>query len=89
MDSKMWIASAVFAALALPVAGCSGNADEAAQAQNEKCYGVVKAGQNDCQTATGSCAGTTTADRTPDAWIYVPEGLCAKIAGGTIKSDQG
>lgn len=51
----------------------------------EKCYGVAKAGQNDCQTATHSCAGTSTADMQGDSWIYVPAGTCAKIAGG---SDQ-
>ena len=49
----------------------------------EKCYGVVKAGQNDCQTATHSCAGTSTADNQGDAWVYVPAGTCAKLAGGS------
>jgi uncharacterized membrane protein len=51
----------------------------------EKCYGVVKAGQNDCQTATHSCAGTSTADDQADAWIYVPAGTCGKLAGGSIE----
>ena len=51
----------------------------------EKCYGVVKAGLNDCQTATHSCAGTSTADNQGDAWIYVPAGTCAKISGGAIE----
>ena len=49
----------------------------------EKCYGVVKAGQNDCQTATHSCAGTSTADNQTDAWVYVPAGTCGKLAGGS------
>lgn len=34
----------------------------------EKCYGVSKAGTNDCQTATHSCAGTSTAANQGDAW---------------------
>jgi uncharacterized membrane protein len=51
----------------------------------EKCYGVVKAGQNDCQTATHSCAGTSTADNQPDSWIYVPAGTCTKLTGGNNK----
>ena len=51
-------------------------------AKNEKCYGVVKAGKNDCQTATSSCAGTSKFDGQPDAWIYVPKGTCAKLVGG-------
>lgn len=49
----------------------------------EKCYGVVKAGQNDCQTATNSCAGTSTADNQPDSWVYVPAGTCGKLSGGS------
>ena len=53
--------------------------------KNEKCYGVVKAGKNDCQTATHSCAGTATADNQGDSWIYVPAGTCGKIAGGSLE----
>ena len=52
-------------------------------AKNEKCYGVSKAGKNDCQTATSSCAGTSTADGQKDAWIYVPAGTCDKLVGGS------
>jgi uncharacterized membrane protein len=48
----------------------------------EKCYGVVRAGKNDCQTATTSCAGTSRRDGQRDAWVYVPQGTCAKIVGG-------
>lgn len=49
----------------------------------EKCYGVAKAGKNDCQTASSACAGSSRVDRQPDAWIYVPTGTCAKLAGGS------
>jgi len=49
----------------------------------EKCYGLVKAGLNDCQTSTHSCAGTATADNQGDSWIYVPAGTCAKLTGGS------
>jgi len=51
----------------------------------EKCYGVAKAGLNDCQTASHSCAGTSTADAQGDSWIYVPSGTCAKLAGGSAE----
>jgi uncharacterized membrane protein len=44
---------------------------------------VVKAGQNDCQTATHSCAGTSTVDNQGDAWVYVPAGTCGKLTGGS------
>ena len=64
MISKTLIASAVTAAVAAlnaTTAGAAGPADQPVYSF-EKCYGVVKAGLNDCQTATHSCAGTATAD---------------------------
>jgi uncharacterized membrane protein len=51
--------------------------------EHEKCYGVVKAGKNDCQTSTHACAGQANKDRQGDSWIYVPKGTCDKIAGGS------
>lgn len=54
----------------------------------EKCYGVVKAGKNDCQTAVSACAGTATKDSQKDAWIYLPKGSCEKIVGASLKSGK-
>ncbi|HNE16891.1 MAG TPA: DUF2282 domain-containing protein, partial [Rhodocyclaceae bacterium] len=54
---------------------------------NEKCAGVVKAGKNDCATASSACAGTVSKDNQKDAWIYVPKGTCEKIAGGVVVAD--
>ena len=50
----------------------------------EKCYAVARAGQNDCFFASNSCAGTSAQDNDPRAWIYVPQGTCKKISGGTL-----
>ncbi len=58
----------------------------AAEAEaKEKCYGVVKAGKNDCGAKDGShsCAGQAKTDADPNEWIFVPDGLCEKLAGGT------
>ena len=52
----------------------------------EKCYGVAKAGSNDCQTNVSACAGTSKIDKSADAWIYVPKGTCDKIVGGSLKA---
>ena len=52
----------------------------------EKCYGVAKAGKNDCATKTSSCAGTSTEDSQTDAFIAVPAGLCEKLTGGSLES---
>ncbi len=49
----------------------------------EKCYGIVKAGLNDCGTSkNNNCAGTSTYDGDKSAWIYLPKGTCGKIIGG-------
>jgi uncharacterized membrane protein len=80
---------AIAAALASALAGTV-VLTERAQAQGkmpiEKCYGVSKAGQNDCQTDHSSCAGTSKKDNQPDAWVAVPKGTCQKLVGGVVKS---
>ena len=49
----------------------------------EKCYGIAKAGQNDCANASGthSCAGQSKADMSPDDWKYTAKGSCEKMGG--------
>ena len=49
----------------------------------EKCFGIVRGGQNDCFSPANSCGKTSTQDNDPNAWIYVPVGTCDKIAGGS------
>ncbi len=82
--SHLLIASAVAAALTLPYASPSqaGPAPKP-KFQSEKCFGIAKAGQNDCQTANSSCAGTSKRDSQGDAWIYMPAGACDKVVGGS------
>jgi len=53
-------------------------------AEQERCYGVSKAGLNDCSTSTSACSGTAKKDNQKDSWIYVPKGTCEKIAGSTL-----
>ena len=55
----------------------------------EKCYGVSRAGKNDCQTRYSSCAATAKKDSQRDAWLSVPKGTCEKIVGGSLTSSQG
>lgn len=46
----------------------------------EKCYGVAKAGKNDCAAGPGtSCAGTSTRDYQGNAWKLVKAGTCLAI----------
>lgn len=80
MKTPAIVASALAAALSMTMVSAAQAADD-----NEKCYGVAKAGKNDCKTASSSCAGTSTADAQPDAWIYLPVGTCEKIVGAALE----
>ncbi len=82
MKTTLTIAAALSAALLLA-------SQVQAQDTTEKCFGVAKAGKNDCQTATSSCAGTSKKDAQIDAWLSVPKGVCGKIAGGSLMSSKG
>ena len=79
MKTALTIAAALSTALLLA-------AQVQAQAPAEKCFGIAKAGKNDCQTATSSCAGTSRKNAQTDAWLSVPKGTCEKIAGGSLTS---
>jgi len=77
--ARIAIAAALAAALAMPAVA-------EAQRATEKCYGIAKAGRNDCQTDHSSCAGTSTKDGQSDAWLSVPKGACEKIVGGKLSA---
>ena len=81
--TRVAIAAALAAAIASPAFVVH------AQGNMEKCFGVAKAGKNDCQTDHSSCAGTSKADGQKDAWISVPKGACDKIVGGSLTSSKG
>jgi len=79
------IATPLIAAASLIAIGMTVAAQPSSASDNEKCYGVAAAGQNDCATATSSCAGTSKVDNQGDAFIAVPAGLCGKLAGGSLE----
>lgn len=70
------------AALAFTASAAAGLMTTPAAAQKqemEKCYGIAKAGKNDCAAGPGtSCAGTSTSDYQGNAWKLVPKGTCTK-----------
>jgi len=73
----------VVAALAAGVANAQDQAEAhtgGVKASVEKCWGVAKAGQNDCSAGPGTiCAGTAKADYQKNAWVNVPGGTCTAI----------
>ena len=56
----------------------------AADEDKEQCAGIIKAGKNDCATATNACHGHVEADANPNAWIYVPKGTCERLVGAHL-----
>lgn len=54
----------------------------------EKCYGIVKKGHNDCASKDGkhSCAGQAQKSASKNEWILVPKGLCDRIHGGITEN---
>jgi uncharacterized membrane protein len=83
---QILIATAVATALSMPLTSMaqSGPAPKP-KFEAEKCYGVAKAGKNDCQTSNASCAGSSKRDSQGDAWLYVPAGSCGKLVGGSTE----
>lgn len=75
----------IAAALATVCAAASVSASAAEPADKEKCFGIAKAGQNDCASSNGShsCAGQAKADNAPTEWKYVAKGTCEKAGGKT------
>lgn len=89
MKKQVLLGSAIAAAISLAgLAVTSSSSAAAAQdAAPEKCYGIAKAGKNDCAAGPGtSCAGTSTRDGQQNAWLYTIAGSCEKIVGGSLSS---
>lgn len=88
MSNKL-ISSAITAVLmvgiSLPALADMGDAP----AGTERCYGVSRAGQNDCGTGSYKCAGEARVDSDRNAWINMPTGLCHRIVGGTTRPPRG
>lgn len=51
---------------------------------SEKCYGVAKAGKNDCAANGHSCQAQAKQDANANEWIYVPAGTCERLTGGSL-----
>lgn len=47
----------------------------------DKCFGIAKAGHNDCATAAHACNGQSTVDFDPTEFKRVPKGDCKKMGG--------
>jgi len=77
MKTTVLVASAL--AMALSAVATAPMAAE----ETEQCYGVAKAGMNDCKAGAHDCAGMTTEDKDPASFVLLPKGLCERVNGGS------
>lgn len=82
MNTKALMMSAAIGGLV--AMGAVSTAMAADDAATEKCYGVAKAGKNDCAGKGHSCAGQSKADGDGAEWIKLPKGTCEKLVNGSL-----
>jgi uncharacterized membrane protein len=84
MNHRLAVSSALASVLALGLVA-QVTAQDMNAAGKDKCFGIAKAGQNDCANLSGthSCAGQTKANSSPDDWKYVAKGTCKDLKGMT------
>jgi uncharacterized membrane protein len=86
MNSRLIASSALASVLAMGLLSGAHAADDKA-AGKEKCFGIAKAGSNDCANLSGthSCAGQSKNAMADDEWNYVAKGTCAKMGGKSME----
>ena len=87
MNKRQALVAAALASVCAANVSATGQMDAPA-GDKEKCYGVAKAGQNDCGTATHGCAGQAAADRDPAEWQFVAKGSCTRAGGKLAPQDK-
>jgi uncharacterized membrane protein len=87
MNHRLVVSSALASVMALGLVATAGAASHAMEKpkDKEKCYGIAKAGANDCANLSGShsCAGQSKADMDAGEWKYVATGTCKDMKGMT------
>jgi uncharacterized membrane protein len=80
MNQRALVAAAAVSLLSTLLLATPASAQE-----KEKCYGIAKAGQNDCSNLAGthSCSGQATLDNDKGDWKYAAKGTCASMKGMT------
>ena len=81
---KVLLASAISGLFAVQQLAALAQPAEVPRYANEKCYGVAKAGKNDCAANGHACQAQARQDGDGNEWIYVPTGTCERIVGGSL-----
>ena len=83
MNKRQALIAAALATVSIATASSAFAEPAKAGADKEKCFGIAKAGQNDCAAPNGShsCAGQSKVDNGPGEWKFVAKGTCEKAGG--------
>ena len=79
MKTTTLISSALAAVIAIGAISAQAADDKG----TEKCYGIAKAGKNDCASNGHSCAGQSKKEANGKEWVKLPAGTCERIVGGS------
>ena len=82
-STKTLLAAAIGTLMFANLAAAADMAGADKAAATEKCFGVAKAGKNDCAANGHSCAGQATANGAKE-WIKLPAGTCERLVGGSL-----
>ncbi len=86
MNQRAMIAAAAASLMSLAFVAAPAVAQE-----KEKCFGIAKAGQNDCANLSGShsCAGQSKVSDDKGEWKYVAKGTCKSMKGLSMEEAKG
>jgi uncharacterized membrane protein len=84
MKTSIATLGAISGLLALGAGLLTSPAPAAGKSEQEKCYGVAKAGKNDCAAGAHACAGQAKTDGDGRDFIAVPKGTCERVYGGSL-----
>ena len=88
MNQRQLVASALASVFAMGLVGQAAAQDMSKdKGGKEKCFGIAKAGANDCANLSGthSCAGQSKAEMGADEWKYVAKSTCKDMKGMTAE----
>ena len=88
MSSKTMLNTIVagITAVGLTMAAAQAMSKPANDMEMEKCFGIAKAGMNDCALGAHACANQSTMAGDPESCLNVPKGTCEKIVNGSVTS---
>ena len=86
MNQRAMIAAAAASLMSLTFVSAPALAQE-----KEKCFGIAKAGQNDCANLAGThtCAGQAKVSNDKGEWKYVAKGTCKELKGMSMDEAKG